>query len=760
MKLQSINSSDLFYLLPIKAWCVDAEGYVVQANKAFLSFLGKEEMVIEGKHISEVLAKEDAEWEEDLNARVVFDEREVDENVWITNFRGEKVEVHIHKTLIEASEPGKKCILTYATEISETKTENIGNEKFEQLYSSLLEFSSDAIMLLAPPDWKFVAGNPEIVKMFGVRNEKEFCKLTPWMISPEFQPDGRPSAEKAREMIQQAVEKGRHAFDWVHKRINGNPFPCKVLLIRTDFEKHFLIQAIVQDVSMQRDTEVARADVEKRLASLSDNLPDGYIYQVLLDRHTNSRTFMYLGAGIERIHHLSREDVLKNSGLLYSQLLREDVERVLGMEEEAIKEQKAFKAEARFLLPDGTIKHLMLTSNPRPQTDGVMWDGFVFDITERKLAEQALEKSEEKFRVMAETSSDVIWHLDENFCFTYISPSDYRIRGFSKKEVLGKPLWVFLSPESIQHVKEMNALRLEDERRGIITSTIRYELEMLCKGGHYIWAEITVTPHRSKEGKLTGYHGVARDITDRKKAEDALRKSEARLKLSLKVNNASLFENNFVTGHAENSPELFQFFGYEPDEIPNSVDGLIRIIHQDDLPQVMEALDKHLKGEASYYYAEFRMLSKAGEWRWVEGRGQITEKDENGNPVVLLGISKDISERKRVETALRKSEQRYRLIFEQAPLGVFQIDARGCITAYNKQFVDVLKTREGELLGLDITQLPDEKVVANVKKALSGSFISYEGDYTSVFTGKVTPVRFLLAPIINSLGEVDGAILA
>ncbi len=146
----------------------------------------------------------------------------------------------------------------------------------------------------------------------------------------------------------------------------------------------------------------------------------------------------------------------------------------------------------------------------------------VWKHVEIKTGELALYESEEKFRLLAENSSDVIWHIDKDYRFIYISPADYRMRGFSKDEVVGTTIWSLLKPEGVQHVKEVNARRLDDEKRGVKTGTQRYELEQICKDGSWLWTEITVTPYRTRDGELAGYHGVTRDITGRKLYEAKL----------------------------------------------------------------------------------------------------------------------------------------------------------------------------------------------------------------------------------------------
>jgi len=132
------------------------------------------------------------------------------------------------------------------------------NLEEELLVSGKLEYrllymtSSDAIMTINPPDWKFTSGNPAAIKMFGVKDEKEFISLGPWDLSPEKQPDGRLSTEKSKEMIEKAVETGSNFFEWTHKKYKGESFPATVLLSKVKLDGRMYLQATVRDITEQK----------------------------------------------------------------------------------------------------------------------------------------------------------------------------------------------------------------------------------------------------------------------------------------------------------------------------------------------------------------------------------------------------------------------------------------------------------------------------------------------------------------------------
>lgn len=151
------------------------------------------------------------------------------------------------------------------------------------------------------------------------------------------------------------------------------------------------------------------------------------------------------------------------------------------------------------------------------------------DMTRRRQMEEALRKSESKYRLLTENVTDVIWGLDANMRFTYISPSDRKLRGYEASEVLGRPLWDFIAPGSRPVLlNAVSALEKSIRNRLPPNKSLTLTLEMKCRNGSTVWVETRATVLYNEEGEMVGMQGVSRDISDMKRAE-ALRDDMERM---------------------------------------------------------------------------------------------------------------------------------------------------------------------------------------------------------------------------------------
>jgi PAS domain S-box-containing protein len=148
--------------------------------------------------------------------------------------------------------------------------------KSEEKYRLLFESSRDALMTIAPPVWKFTHANQAALQLFGAANENNLTSLGPWDVSPERQPDGRLSTEKAQEMITKALHEGSHFFEWEHRRLDGKPFTADVLLTRMEVDGQAFIQATVRDITERKQVEGALRASEERHRLILGTAMDGF----------------------------------------------------------------------------------------------------------------------------------------------------------------------------------------------------------------------------------------------------------------------------------------------------------------------------------------------------------------------------------------------------------------------------------------------------------------------------------------------------
>jgi diguanylate cyclase (GGDEF)-like protein/PAS domain S-box-containing protein len=142
---------------------------------------------------------------------------------------------------------------------------------------------------------------------------------------------------------------------------------------------------------------------------------------------------------------------------------------------------------------------------------------------ERNLAEERLKESAAHYRLLTEDVADVVWKQDSEHRYTYISPADERLRGYRADEVIGRHFFDFLTSEGVAVASEKNRQREAFEGRGILTGTSTIEVQQRCKDGRLIWVEILTTPERDACGRIFAYHGISRDITERRQMEEQMR---------------------------------------------------------------------------------------------------------------------------------------------------------------------------------------------------------------------------------------------
>jgi len=271
-------------------------------------------------------------------------------------------------------------------------------------------------------------------------------------------------------------------------------------------------------------------------------------------------------------------------------------------------------------------------------------------------------QSEINYQLLFEESKDAIFVSSVEGKYSDVNLAAVELLGYSSKDevlALNTARDVFTNPED--RCKYVALLK----ENGFVKD---FEVTLKRKDGKRLTALSTSTAIRNKTGDIVAYRGIVHDITERKRSEKALEESAKRLKLTLDAAHVVAWEINVDGTHTEIGP-VHELFGRPKGFYHPSVSDLFQSIHPEDRQGVMSTVQSALRGELEYH-VQFRVPQADGRMRWVEANGTLL-RDEKGKPLRILGIARDITERKQTEQILLESENRTRLIVESLAIGVY-----------------------------------------------------------------------------------------
>ncbi len=275
--------------------------------------------------------------------------------------------------------------------VSAQKTEEALRES-EEKYRLLFESSRDALMTLAPPTWKFTRANQAALQLFGLSSEADFTALGPWDVSPQHQPDGRPSAEKAQEMIATAMREGSYFFEWEHQQLHGKPFAADVLLTRMEVDGQVSMQATVRDITERKRAESMLRASEERHRLILGTAMDGFW---LVDTQGH---LLEVNEAYCRMSGYSEQELLTMS-ISDLEATELPVETASHIQKVVSEGEDRFESVHR--RKDGSTFNVEVSCQFKP-IEGGRIVGFMRNITARKKTEENLRESEERLRVRSQ----------------------------------------------------------------------------------------------------------------------------------------------------------------------------------------------------------------------------------------------------------------------------------------------------------------------------------------------------------------------
>jgi PAS domain S-box-containing protein len=268
------------------------------------------------------------------------------------------------------------------------------------------------------------------------------------------------------------------------------------------------------------------------------------------------------------------------------------------------------------------------------------------EFVQRNLADEELRRSEDRMRLLVETVKDyAIFGLDPSGRVVSWNVGAEHIKGYDAKEIMGQHFSRFYPPESLLINQPEMQLR-------VAAAEGRFEEDgwRVRKDGSRFWANVVITALRDRDGDLLGFSKITRDLTERKRAEEALRESEEQLRLAQKASGSGVWDWNPRTGVVSWSEEHSRIFGVEPGQRDRPWKSFLQLVHAEDRARLESEANSALKpsGELD---VEYRISRADGQVRWVVSKGR-THCGDGDEPVRMIGLTQDITERKQLEQAL------------------------------------------------------------------------------------------------------------
>lgn len=322
------------------------------------------------------------------------------------------------------------------------------------------------------------------------------------------------------------------------------------------------------------------------------------------------------------------------------------------------------------LAKDGSSLELEVQSKEVPYKGKLARVAAIRDIQERKRQEEALRRSEEHLRLVTESLNDVIWTMDLDLRYTYVSPSVERQRGFTPEEFLEQSIQEVMTPASLEKVLEVVSTVLKPILAGEADPhvNVTLELEMYRKDGSIVLTEMSISLLLDEDDRPTGILGLTRDISERRAAEEAMVRSDARYRLFAENADDIIFTMrpdltlNYV------SPSMSKLTGYTLEELVEM--GWQGLFTPDSLEEALDGISEDVLGVIEPEKAreravlmELELIKKDGGSLWIEVNVSLLT-DGSGEVAELLGVARDVTERKRTQEQFMEEKKRAELYLD------------------------------------------------------------------------------------------------
>jgi PAS domain S-box-containing protein len=712
-------------------------GTIAEVNESFEHLVGLKHEEIIGHNISELNIFIDANQRHEMRQAIFEVGRYLNKELTAKTRKGKLLQVLLSSDLIQVNE--KKMLLTTVVDITERKQAEDTLKENEEKLRLMFQSVNDAITV-TDLNGRIIQCNEATVLMHGYSSRQEVIGLNALELIAKVD---RP---RAIEGMQRTLEQGRiKDIYYLLLDKNGRDFPGELSasVIRDAMGNPTGFIAITKDVTARKQTEEALKRSEEKYRSLFENMTEGFVLgEIILDKKGKPYDIRFLEVNIawEKMTHITRDKAINRT---YRELVPQPLKDFI---------QKLGKVA----LTGASTTFEMFS----PYSDA--WFRFrVYspvkgkfasistDITAHKKADDALRRSEEKYRNLVELTNDFIWETNTEGICTYANPKVYDILGYKPEEVVGKSPFDLTPPEEARRV-----LPIFQEHVSQGSPIISLEYFVYHKDGHLVALETSSVPFYNSEGVLQGYRGIDRDITQRKKAEVVLKESEERFSQAFHTGAAAFTITTLKDGTIIDANNAFlAFTGYSREELIGhkaTEMGLWVNLKQ------RKELVRRLKAEGKVLNQDVAVRAKGG--RLVRTIFSMEIIHLHGEDFALA-TALDITERKQAEEQNRQLKEYLQMQFDRMPIAMIIWDAQFRVRSWNPAAEKIFGFTEAETLGKHANDLivPEHERthVENIfGRLLQGDMTAYSVGENLTKDGRLIFVDWINTPIKQADGTV------
>lgn len=609
----------------------------------------------------------------------------------------------------------------------------------EAKFRLLFERSADAMFLLDGE--KFIDCNRAATNMMKCSDKDELLNLHPSQISPERQPDGRPSYKKSNEMIKTAFEKGTHKFEWVRRRNNGEEFPVEVTLTAIPWKGKQILHVVVNDITEQKLAEEALKESENKYRTIFENTGAA---TVIVEEDT---MISLANAEFERLTGYSKEEV-EGKKKWIELVVKDDLEKMLKYHCQRRETPDLAPRNYEFRLKDknGQTKDILLAIDMIPGTKKSV--ASLLDISKHKQAEIAYQENLRFLQNLIDAIPNSIFYKDTNGIYQGCNSAFEKFLGLSKEEIIGKSVYDLYPEDLADSYKKMDQALFDKPGSEV------YESSLLYVDGTMHDVVFNKATYTDANGRLSGLVGIVLDITKRKRAEEALKTEKDRAEQYLNIAEVILVALDADARITLLNRKGYQLLGYDEGELMG-MDWIKTCLRPQDHDSVHWANSKIITGEIDpFEYYEGYIINKKGQERLISWHTTVIKNGE-GRIIGTLSSGEDITERRKTE------EKNLQLadIVKSSSDAIFGT-LNGRITSWNKGAERIYGYTEDEIIGQPVTILVSPEPPGEFKKILErlrhGEHVDGHESICIRKDGEQFPVDLSISPIYDTKGGFIG----